>query len=68
LPRDWHLIANPGTLPTTAAALVAHVLMTGEFQRPDEQPGRSANTMTCAPRVNPSGSCDASPKINDSTG
>lgn len=34
LPRDWHLVANPGTLPATATALVAHVLMTGEFQRP----------------------------------
>jgi DNA-binding transcriptional LysR family regulator len=38
LPRDWHLIAHPGTLPATATALVAHVLMTGEFQRPEDQP------------------------------
>lgn len=34
LPRFWHLVANPGTLPATATALVAHLLMTGEFQRP----------------------------------
>jgi DNA-binding transcriptional LysR family regulator len=34
LPRDWHLTANPGALPATATSLVAHVLMTGEFQRP----------------------------------
>jgi DNA-binding transcriptional LysR family regulator len=37
LPRDWHLIANRGTLPATANALVTHVLMTGEFHPPDEQ-------------------------------
>jgi DNA-binding transcriptional LysR family regulator len=37
LPRDWHLIANPGALPDTAAALVAHVLATGEFRRPGER-------------------------------
>lgn len=48
LPRDWHLVANPGTLPATATALVAHVLMTGEFQRPPakhpstEVPARTA--------------------------
>lgn len=34
LPRDWHLTANPGTLPATAAALVQHVLTTREFQTP----------------------------------
>lgn len=34
LPRDWHLTANPGKLSATASALVAHVLLTGEFQRP----------------------------------
>lgn len=32
LPRDWYLTANPGTLPATAMALVAHVLATGDFQ------------------------------------
>lgn len=37
LPRDWHLVANPGPLPATATALVAHVLMTGEFQRPQAE-------------------------------
>ncbi|MPY99189.1 MAG: LysR family transcriptional regulator [Actinophytocola sp.] len=36
LPRDWHLVAHPGTLPATATALVAHVLMTGEFRRPQQ--------------------------------
>jgi LysR family transcriptional regulator, low CO2-responsive transcriptional regulator len=34
LPRDWHLMAHPGTLPATALALVDHVLANGEFQRP----------------------------------
>lgn len=38
LPRDWHLVAHPGTLPATATALVAHVLMTGEFGRPQTMP------------------------------
>lgn len=37
LPRDWHLVANPGALPDTAATLVEHVLAVGEFQRPDER-------------------------------
>lgn len=36
LPRDWHLVAHRGTLPATATALVAHVLMTGEFRRPHQ--------------------------------
>lgn len=44
LPRDWHLIANPGTLPATATALVAHVLMTGEFQRPEAQAGTGSES------------------------
>lgn len=43
LPRDWHLIANPGSLPATATALVAHMLMTGEFQRPPQKPERSSD-------------------------
>lgn len=42
LHRDWHLTSNPGKLPAPAAAFVAHVLMTGDFQRPlgprDDQP------------------------------
>ncbi|MPY80237.1 MAG: hypothetical protein GEV04_17615, partial [Actinophytocola sp.] len=37
LPRDWHLVAHPGTLPATATALVAHMLMTGEFRRPQQK-------------------------------
>lgn len=34
LHRDWHLVANRGRLPATAAMLAAHVLATGEFQAP----------------------------------
>jgi DNA-binding transcriptional LysR family regulator len=44
LPRDWHLVANPGTLPATATALVAHVLMTGEFHRPQNKPDTASRT------------------------
>lgn len=48
LPRDWHLTANPGVLPATAAALVAHVLMTGEFRRPRSQQQTTTTTSSTA--------------------
>ncbi|MQA11827.1 MAG: LysR family transcriptional regulator [Pseudonocardiaceae bacterium] len=41
LARDWHLVANPGRLPATAAMLTAHILGTGNFHAPaqPEPPG-----------------------------
>lgn len=41
LPRDWYLTANPGTLPATAMALVAHALATGDFQPVRPTPTRA---------------------------
>ncbi len=45
LRRDWYLIAQQGTLPRSAARLVAHVLSRGDFQAPDlpaDQAGQRA--------------------------
>lgn len=57
LPRDWHLMAHPGTLPATALALVDHVLANGEFQRPhakpDEKPLRTGRVTAAGRRPNP---------------
>lgn len=50
VPKNWYLTANPGTLPGTAGAFVAHLLMTGEFQSPQANAATHAEPVEHTPR------------------